>query len=39
MIELLPESKAQSWRTFVDDSIRRVSVKDGRLHRENSWRL
>src|SRR5215204_6341007 len=36
VIELLPEPKAQRWRTFSDEIIRRVSVKDGMLHRQNS---
>jgi pimeloyl-ACP methyl ester carboxylesterase len=36
VIELLPGPKAQRWRTFVDEIYARVSVKDGRQHRQNS---
>ena len=36
VIELLPDSNAQRWRTFVDEVIRRISVKDRRLRKLNS---
>ena len=38
VIQLLPETEAQRWRTFVDE-IYRVSEKDDRHHRQNSWHL